>query len=518
MVDVRKCSFRKYAGRRLSVWTGLMVCVAVICGCADVYEVDLTAQRQKNLESDLAFFKPRENMRFSAPLTLSDAIRVGLENNLDIRVRHMMTQIADDTTVAEKLKMLPRLNASGNLFWRDKYLQREYVDKTTGAVSLSNSVSEDTTRKTLSIGLSWNILDFGLSYIRSRQAVMNAEVKVMEEQRQAQTLAMEITAAYWASVLAERDLDYIREIEASVREYKDKAHMMVAQRRLDPIAVKEMESQLLRLTISASELQADIADRRIELCRLMGLTPMARFDLAEKDVFDAYLKQLPDARLLDPKKLELISLNNRPEMYSADLQENIQQDEARAALVSMFPGITFDASWKYDADSHLLNNDWVDVGAGLVSNLLALPYRYAEWKAKEKSVSVSRLQRLMLTAGVIAQVHMALQDYRNKAQHFNLQENAWGVTEELLEMSRERNAAGMKGFSDTVVTQRMLESMLSRLERDRSLVALLNSYNTLLVTLGFEYSRWHEDLVHPSGNMPSAPELNSDIRSENRGG
>ena len=481
----------------LVVTGAILVWGITICGCTSLFEykVDLAAQRQKNLETDLAFFKPEKENLLTEPLTLDGAIRLGLENNLDIRVSRIMTEIADDTRVAEKLKMLPQLNTEGDVSWRSKFLRKRYIDPDTGEETISSSVSQDKTQKTLSLSVSWNILDFGLSYIRARQAALNAEVRQMEERRQAQTLAMDIAAAYWASILAERDLAYIREIESNVREYKAKANAMVAQRRLDPISVKEMESQLVRLTLSASNLQADLSDMRIELCKLMGLTPTTSFDLSDKENFQKYADLLPDSRLLDAESLEMISLKNRPELFSADLEEKIRQHEARSVLVSMFPSISFESAYNYNADSFLVDNTWTNVTSGFVLNLLSLPSKYVEWKAKGKAVTMSRLQRLLLTAGIIAQVHVALQDYRNKEVHFNLQDNAYMITEDLLRMSRERNEAGMVGFSDTVVTQRMMESMLARLERDRSLVALFNAYNMLLATLGLDYSQWQEGLM-----------------------
>jgi len=461
-------------------------------GCANLYQVDLEGQRQNNLKEDLNLLQAREAMSFPEPLTLSDVIRVGLENNLDMRISKIMGEIADDTSLAEKLKMLPRLDVNGHLSENSEYSQKWYVDAE-GNKILGNTVSEDKTKKTVDVSLSWNILDFGLSYLRARQAAVGTEIQRMERLRQAQKLALDISAAFWKTVLAEEELEHIQEIEGEVGQYKAKADEMVGQKRLDPITAKNIEKQMVDLSIAANKLRADISGTRIALCELMGLPPTTRFTLSRAESYQTYLDSLPGSADINPEKIVEIALSNRPELFSADLQEKIQQDEARAVLVSMFPGISFNATWFYDDDQYLVNNDWTNVGVSLAANLLSLPSKYMEWKAKDKSITMVKVQRLMLTAGILAQVHMALNDYQIKEKQFNLYDRSYKITDDLLSMSRERQKAG--SLSDTAITQRLLESMVTKLERNRNLVDLLNSYNMLLVTLGLDHGRWRESLT-----------------------
>lgn len=476
-----------------------------IFGCSNLYHLDLAEERRENLEQDLEFLKPRKAMVFTEPLSLNEAIRIGLENNLDFRIARLQEAIADDNALSEKLKMLPQLDVRGDLTSRNNYPLREYENLETGEISISNSVTEEKTQTSVSARLSWNILDFGLSYFRARQAAFGKEVRRMERLRQAQTLSLEISIAYWRAVLAERNLAYLRNFENSIREFKSAAEGMVSQKQLDPIIAKDIERQLASLAINAGDLQAEISGMRIELARLMGLSPLTRFGLAEPEEFKEIIATLPNPAGLEPEKLERISLHNRPELFAADLQEKIQQDEARAALISMFPGITFDAAYFYDDNQYLINNDWTTVGVGLVYNLLALPSQYMTWKAREKTVDVSRLQRLLLTAGVIVQVHMSLHDFQVKKKQFELYDSTFEISENLLEMVQERNKIGARGYSDTVVTQRMLESLVAKLERDKKLVEMLEAYHTLLISMGIEPDRWDTDIRNLDENeIPEA--------------
>lgn len=486
--------------RHLSNFPGRFVLIALLfsipMGCSRAYQVDLVAQRTANLAEDRGFLAERERMEFDKPLTLDHAVAVGLANNLDLRVSRFMERIADRTAMSEKLKMLPRFDVRGVYSERNEFIQREYVDPDTGEVSLSNTISQDRTTRTLDLTLSWNILDFGLSYLRSRQAAYQTQIRRMERVRQAQTLSMDIASAFWYSVLSEQDLQYVREIEDRVRQYKSAADDLVRSRRLDPIVAKEMERQLMNLTISAADLQAEIASARVDLSRLLGLAPATRFDLASgDDLVDRRLETIPEPGELSAERLEEIALRNRPELYSADLRVEVQRDQVRAALLDMFPGIELNASYHYDGDQFLANNDWYSAGTQFVAGLLELPSKYANWNAQKMTAEMTRVQRLLLTAGIVAQVHVALQDFHVKRKQFELKESALGVSEDLRDMSLERNRAGMIGFSDTVVARRMMESFLARLERNRTAVALMNAYHTLLVSLGFGYERWSDPLM-----------------------
>lgn len=487
--------------------------LTVLTSCTHSYQVDLADQRRSNLSVDQALLAERETMEFEEPLTLDDAISVGLTNNLDMRVSRFMERIADQTAMSEKLKLLPSLRAQGVYSERSEFIQREFVDPDTGEVSLSNTVSQDKTTQTFDLTLSWNILDFGLSYIRSRQAAFQTEIRRMERIRQAQNLAMDIAGAFWYAVLSEQDLEYVRQIENRVRQYQSAAQELVAEKQLDPIVAKEMERQLVNLTISAADLQAEIATARVDLSRLMGLTPSSRFDVdPSAAAIDQRLDGIPAPKDLDPKRLEKIALRNRPELFSADLRTEVQDDEIRAAFLDMFPGLELNASYYYDGDQFLVNNDWYTVGGQFVASLLQLPSKYANWNAQKMTAEMVGVQRLLLTAGIVAQVHVALQDFETKKRQFELKEAALQVSEDLRDMSQERNRAGMIGFSDTVVAQRLMESFLARLERNRTAVSLLNSYHTLLVSLGLGYERWSDPL-----NGLDAEEIPSDIDPEFEG-
>ncbi len=469
-------------------WVFLLAVFSItLGGCSNLYQMDMAKNRRVNLLKDLELLRPKAASELPDPLSLDDAVLIGMENNLDMRISRIMEDISDENALMERLKMLPQLNLNSG-------------------VSQSSAPSDpdaDKATKTVSLSLTWNILDFGLSYIRARQSAMRAEIRRMERDRQAQLLAAEIASAYWQTVLAEQSLEQIRTIETEVRGYKERAELLVSQKRLDPIVSKAIEKKIVELAITASDLRAEISGARIELCRLMGVSPMTEIRL-KRASFQEHLKGLPDPGEFDPQKLEMISLTRRPDFYSEDLELQIQQDEARSALVSMLPGAQLNFGNYYNSSSSYSNNMWASWGSTLTSALLSLPSQYVNWRSQKKSVAMVELQRLLLTAGVIVQAHMSLHDYMVKEQQFRLYDDSYAIAEDLLTMSRERHELGL--LSDWALTQRMLEDVVARLARDRRIIALFNSYNTLLVTVGLDYGQWEDNLLEMEADMPADTE------------
>ncbi len=473
-----------------------------LTSCSGQFKVDLKQDRNRNLQHDLTMLKAFSNTDVPERLDIDEAVRIGIENNLDLRISRIMAEIADDEAMREKLKMLPRLKVDAAVSRRDKYRQTEYVDSKTGNTVLSNTITEELTNRTVGATLTWNLLDFGISFFSARQAVLQKEVGRMERIRQAQKLALDVSSAFHKAVLAEQTLEKISAMEAEMTGYKEKAEAMVDQKRLDPMVAKTIERDLASMAVTSKNLQAEISGARIELCNLMGVSPAKPFSLVH-DSLAAGVDGIPEPGRIDVEILETVALTHRPELFAADLEARVVRDEARAAMAAMFPGVVFNLGHYYDGNRYLVNNTWSSVGVGIMDNLLSLPSRYIDLKAKGLNMDLVDMQRLMLTGGVISQTHLSLHDFAVKYELYTLQDNSHRISEQLLDMTRQRHELG--AVSDTVLIQNMMESMVARLGKDRSMIQLMNAYNSLLVAIGLNYSEW-------AGGLPSDPaEIPPDI-------
>ncbi|TWC71799.1 TolC family protein [Herbaspirillum sp. SJZ099] len=106
----------------------------------------------------------------AGPLSLDEAIARALKYNLDRRVKMMEEALALNQLDTATWDMLPRFMAQAGYSRRNKDLITNSVDSVTGQPSLSHPyISSDSAHATFDLGLTWNLLDFGLSYIAAKQ-------------------------------------------------------------------------------------------------------------------------------------------------------------------------------------------------------------------------------------------------------------------------------------------------------------------------------------------------------------
>lgn len=489
------------------------VLLLTLGACTHVEEIDFDAERAAQAQKDLADLTPADEVVFDEPLSLDDVIALGLKNNLDLRVSAFEKELASEDAYKEKLALLPDLDFGANYSQRDSDTVSNTRNVLTNVETNVSTTSEARENTTLNLTLTWNVLDFGISYIRSRQAQLQVEILKTRRKRQEQTLALDITESFWKAALAEDALDYVRQVKRELDAQREAIQRSVDERRLEPIAAKEVEKKLVDIALSIRDLQADIAGSRLELSRLMGLRQDQNYTL-RREAIKPVLAQLPKPEDVDPRLLEIYAVENRPELFERDINLKIQSDEARAMLISMFPNLALSLGSNYDKNTLLRNQAWSSVGVNLGWNLLSLPSKFAAYESGKKGMAVARAQRLQITVGVLAQVHIAILDYGIAVDRFRLREESYRLTKDLLDMSRERFSAGK--LSNLAVTQRLLEDMSVKLQRDQSVVDLIVAHRRLLTSIGASPDIWREPLASilsdtsvaqaaaPQGAPPSA--------------
>lgn len=467
-----------------------MLTVALLTGCTTTASVDLAKQRQNNLQADMALLDKEKAPMPKGALTLDQAIAYSLQNNLAVRSAQFEQAVASDQAAAERLNMLPNLTAGASQNYRSSLPTQDYIQPD-GTVVQANSIGSFKDSLTADLQLTWSVLDFGVSYYRARQAGWNERAVEIRRQRQAQLLALDVTKAYWRAAMAEDALDYTRAVEQELKRQKSMIDRSVQQRRIDPIAAKDASKRLVDLLLTIRDLQAEVSSSRLELAKLMGLRQRTDFRLA-REAIRPVLARMPRPKSMDVRAMEQYALNNRPELFEADLNERISQDDARAEFLSVFPDLTFGLGGHYDDNRLLHSNEWASAGASLSWNLLKIPAVLARTDAKESRTEQVKRERMKTTLGVMTQVNLSLLDYAVMVDRFLLLEESYGLTHELLGMVREHNRVGK--ISDLAVTQRLLEDVAAKLRRDRAVVDIMVSYRRVLASLGLDVAEWNGDL------------------------
>src|SRR5262249_2469414 len=119
-----------------------------------------------------------------------------------------------------------------------------------------------------------------------------------------------------------------------------------------------------------------------------------------------------------PEELHMIALNNRPELYTADVQMAIYQDDLHKAILTMFPELTPFVDFSYDGNPFLMFNYWSTVGFRVLYRFLSLPLSFNAQRTAKDEMCVTYRQRLMTSLAILSQIHIAYSLYEDARSRF----------------------------------------------------------------------------------------------------
>ncbi|HSV29499.1 MAG TPA: TolC family protein, partial [Candidatus Omnitrophota bacterium] len=149
-------------------WLLASAAALMLTGCAVTPEPFTMDEHKARAEQDVAALK-KDQEAIKAPLSLYDAMARAVKYNLDHRLKVMEEAFNERQLTTANLSMLPALTAKAGYEGRNNQSGSSSRSLLTGAQSLETSSSLDRDRFVYDYGLSWNVLDFGVSYIRAKQ-------------------------------------------------------------------------------------------------------------------------------------------------------------------------------------------------------------------------------------------------------------------------------------------------------------------------------------------------------------
>src|SRR5207245_2536615 len=101
--------------------------------------------------------------------------------------------------------LLPKLVASAGYTKRSEDLVSRAQDSVTGAPSLSNPfISSDREHTVYDLGLTWNLLDFGVSYYSAKQNADRVLIAVERRRKAMHVLIQDVRIAFWRAASAQK--------------------------------------------------------------------------------------------------------------------------------------------------------------------------------------------------------------------------------------------------------------------------------------------------------------------------
>lgn len=456
-----------------SAKVGVLAAALLASGCAVKQPPTTAAERTQRAQTDLAALFPAA-VELERPLTLYTAQAYALRYNLDRRTRMMEEAVAMRLNDVAAYGMLPQMAASAGYSLRSNNYEATGYTPSSGSVS-SPSISTDRFRSIASLGTSWNVLDFGVGYMRARQQ-SNLVLVAGERRRKAvQTIMNDVRGAYWRALNAQMLLPEVEALEARVQ----RAWLAVESERARPtVNEAQFKRQLVDMMQQAQLLRREIESARAELAALMNVSFRRTLVLAAPIGFDT---NVPLQSIEDLEALERTALVERPELREEDYTKRINRDETRKAMLRMLPGLEISGSLNRDSNQYIVNHEWAEAGLRLTWNLLNLISGPASIRAAEAQEQVGELRRLSVSMIVLAQVNIAARRYRLARVDYDLAARAADLENALAAEA----GAGRTGLARELdILQRGFGRLFASYRRDAAFIEVQNAAGAVGVSIG----------------------------------
>jgi outer membrane protein TolC len=395
-------------------------------GCAVQPQAFTPEERAATVQADrVAMFAQQEPVQ--GPITLEEAMARAIKYNLDQRVKLMEQAVAQRQLDLSRIDLLPKLAVQAGYSGRDNDLAASSRDVVTGEQSLVPSTSTDRNLVTGDLSLSWNVLDFGVSYYGARQ---QADRTLMAEERRRKVLHLlmqQTRQAYWQAAGAQLLAGKIEPVLQQAREALADSRKVEVEKLRSPLEALNYQRQLLDIVRQLEAVRDELAQAKPRLAAIMNLEPGQSFSV----VVPAALT-VPQVSIPFPS-MERTALLRRPEVVEADYNERIGLLETRKALARLLPGVEIDVGNHYDSNSYLVNHQWSDIGLRVSWNLFNVLASSSIRGAAQAQLELAHEQRLALNMAVLTQVHVARLGYAGQLKQFQLTQQMNAVDERILQ-------------------------------------------------------------------------------------
>jgi outer membrane protein TolC len=458
--------------------------VAVLCviaaGCSVTPEPVTRDEQQVLLAQDrMNAFKDVEPV--GPKLTLPEAMARGLKYNLEHRARRMEQAIAMGAAKISSYDMLPQITANAGYNYRNNFFVTEAVGYYSGNPSLSEPFVNSS--RDYWVGgamLSWNLLDFGVSYYTAKQNADRVLVASERRRRVMHLLAQDIQIAYLRAASAQKLKGDIERTIRSATIALSQAQQGQDQGLSNPLDTLRYQKALLDNLKILETIEQELATAKVELNELVNLPPSAQYLLEDPDTL-----MPPDSFANIPvEEFEVRAL-----VYNADLKEGIYNAriamvETRKSMLRLLPGLSFNVGPQVTNNQFWINKNWVE-GAAQFSfnlwNILLAPQVRAQAQANEE-LAVNN--RMIVQMAVVSQVYLSKIDLDNAYRLYQRSKQIESVDSRIAQITARNEREGTASKAELVATE--ASAILSRLRKYQALAALYASSSRLQATAGLE--------------------------------
>lgn len=450
----------------------------MVAGCA-VTTTPLAPGERERLGQDArdALFAGQE--AFERPLTLEEATARAIKYHAEQRQRRMEEAAAAAQLEVSQFDLLPRIVANAGYSTRNNEAFGFGVTPD-GTITTTPSAATEKTVRTGSVGVAWNLLDFGVSYYRAKQ--LSDQKLIAEERRRKalQTLTHDVRVAWWRAEAAQRLMPEADRLLADIEQAIEKTRLVENSRLLPPVQTATLRRALLDLAQQIALHRQELAQARVELAALVNAPPGIEVRVASPA---SEAREVPDLTT-DIEKLETLALTQRPEMAEEGYRARISADEARKAMVGILPNVSLSVMGNYDSNRFLVNNNWYSLGLNAALNLTKVFSIPAMGRSEEAQKRADDARRQAMAMAVMVQTRIAAVRYTLVADEFMIWDEAARDDDLIVEHLASSETAGID--NELEVVRARARAMASHINRDLAYASVQASVARLYNSVGYD--------------------------------
>jgi outer membrane protein, multidrug efflux system len=413
----------------------------------------------------------------TGPIDLYEAMARAMKYNLDARVGVMHKLLAETQLDLSHHSLLPKLVANTGYDGRNNYAGGRAQSLISGQQILEPFTSQDKNIFSADLNMSWNVLDFGLSYVRAQQASDDVLIAEQEKRRVAIRILQEIRSAYWRAVSAERTMAYLTFLETSIGQALETSKTVQKNKLDNPVSSLQYQLDLLGSQRIVQQLYRDLSTAKTQLAALMNIPPGQHFDLVVPNREEAVPVLERDIREMEDR-----ALLHRPELRQLDYRKRINARETKAALLEMLPSLGLQFGGNYNSNTFLFYHNWLSYGARASWNLLNVFRQRSKLKTIEAQDKLLDTQSLAMSMAVLTQVHVSAAQVQYAKQELDTAKRFYDTQAQLADQTRLAWQAAR--LSDQALIRERVNHVLAQLRYDTVQAEAQAAWANLLAAIG----------------------------------
>jgi outer membrane protein TolC len=452
--------------------------ISTLAGCAVKPEPYSEQELAQWADANLTMVSADEEP-LTKPVDVYEAMARAIKYNLDYREKAAETALRRSELNLSHYNLLPNAVANAGYADRDNQLASSSFNLETNAPNFGASTSQEKDVRTSDLAFSWNILDFGLSYVRAHQAADKVLIGEEMQRKVTHRLLEDVRYAYWRAISYERLVTRMKRLETRTDNALANSRLLSDSGETKRVTALTSERELIDIKRDIRYLQRDIIVAKSELASLINVKPGTPFELAidSRPRTPARLPMTFDEMMLN-------AIRDRPELRENVYQQRINMREARAALIGLLPGLELFTGPNWDSNAFLLNADWVSWGAKASWNLLKVFQYPAKRDVIEVQAHVLKARALALTMSVMTQVHFSRIRFHHFRQELEAADEYRSVQDRLVRQIRDEAQASR--VSELALLREEMNTLVAEAKYDIAYSGLQSAYADVFASIGWD--------------------------------